>query len=132
MEIKSFDKRNIEEVSYRIEEIMKQLEKEFNVKVTRKGGRYTSTSFNPKYEISLIVNGKVESKERSAYKENAAYYQLKPEWLDKSFRKGGEEYVVVGLKTSAKRYPVIAKSMLTKRNYKFTASSIRDAFSMQS
>jgi len=128
MEIKGFDKRNIEVVAYRVEEIMKQLEKEFNVKVTRKGGRYTSTSFNPKYEISLIVNGKVESRERTAFKESAYHYGLKTEWLDKTFIDNGTEFVVTGLRTSSKRYPVIAQNTRTKKFYKFSAVVVKRSF----
>jgi len=61
------------------------------------------------YRMTLIdpahkgADGKATSPERETWKQLAALYGLKPEWLDKEFSAGGDRYKVTGLRGKASK-----------------------------
>ena len=124
--IKSIDRQTAKAISARMGQLVAQLESEFNVKVKMGGGRFSDTSYTGKVEVSIVSDGGVvESKERTDYKRACIIFDLKKEWLDKEFISNGKRFKVTGLKTSAKKYPVIGTEIVTGKSYKFPAHTIK-------
>lgn len=81
------------------------------------GGRFDSTSATLKLVLSTKgADGIVLSHDRNDYEKYHGLYNLKPEWLDKTFTSNGKTYKVTGLAMNRRKYPVTVevngKSML--------------------
>ena len=130
MKITELNRPSVELLRNKIEELLKPIEEEFNIKVSLNGGRFSNTMYNPKIELSIINDegGIAETKERTDYKRNCVFFDLKEEYLDQSFTVAGTEYLVVGLKPRSRKYPIIAKDTRSNKSYKFGADTVRRAF----
>ena len=119
-------------------ELLKQLRIELNVaiadvakkhKISLKIGnaRYTSNNFTFKLEGALLTeDGKVVDKSRTDYKTYCEMYGMKPEWLDKSFiTLDRDEYKIVELNSRARKNPIIAENVNTKKRYIFTSQKVK-------
>jgi len=74
------------------------------------------------------ADGTVETPERSDYKKLAESYDMKVEWLDKTFTTNmGEDYIVRGLKPRSKN-AVVVERVSDGKLYKMRDSSVASAF----
>jgi hypothetical protein len=84
-------------------------------------GRIT---FSPDdFTAKLTVTLAGTDKSRDAFKTQAKYYGLQPEWLDQTVTNRGETLTVVGLDTKRRGYPVVTK-MADGKLVNFAASTI--------
>lgn len=104
------------------------LKKEFGIKVSVGGGRYSDSEVGQatfKLEVAEFgAGGSVETKEMAAFKREAQFYGLKAEDLGKSFVSRGEKFTICGLKPRSRKYPILAKNSRNK-TYKFNAGDVR-------
>ncbi len=66
-----------------------------------------------KVTFSLVSeDGVVSTPERKAYEDYAAqkWTDLKPEWLDKTFRSHGKTHTIIGFRPRARKSPVITSA----------------------
>ena len=96
-------------------------------------GTYDESTVTFKLEVcDVSANGIVETKERSAFREMAQLYGLKPEWLDQEFETPrGEKYIVRGLKTRSSKRPVQCESLQNHQMYVFQEDIIAKLFARQ-
>jgi hypothetical protein len=107
-QIKAFDKSNLKALAAAVQIALGPVEKEFGVKFTYQGSRYYPATATLKLEANVLKeDGEAESKLRTMWKMRAASFGLNPDWLDKKINVGGTIFTVVGLRPSAKKYPVI-------------------------
>ena len=123
--MKEFNRQNLKALHADINEACRAIAKKHGIHYDAKGGgRYSSDTFTAKVEfITIPDSGVIEDKTEKAYKQNAVYYGLKPEWLHKKVRYGGELWEIVGLKTTSRKYPVLMKN-INGKVYKFVASDV--------
>jgi hypothetical protein len=77
-------------------------------------------------EAAVIADGgTAETRERTAFKLQADFFTLKPEWLDKTFSFGGDDYTIIGLNTKAYKAPVLATQASNGKTYKFKADHVK-------
>jgi len=101
--------------------VLGQIRKEFDAAVadlsTKYGitvdlGRINYGELEASAKIQFLINGEngVNAADRQAYLQYAASFELKPEWLDKTFEKDGETFTIVGLNPRKSKFPVITKN----------------------
>ena len=83
---------------------------EFKLKVFRKG-----------------ANGKVVTDLERDFRNNAALLGLDPDDFGATFKSNGSTYVITGLKPRNRKYPIIAKNVVTQANYKFHENTVKFA-----
>ncbi len=100
--------------------------KKHGVKFEGKGwGSGTRTSFVIKIEAAVTnPDGTAETQERVCYKTFCVNLQMKPEWLDQTFKFGGEEYQIVGLNTRRSKRPVLCKNLRNDKTYVFAHGDV--------
>ena len=125
MKVKQFDKSNVNVVSSMINDELKALGKKLGIEIRAGRGKYSSTNFTLKLEMSVMDGGEVITKEAVAFKELASLYGFKKSDLGKSFMSNGKKFTITGLNTRAKKYPINAVSEFGA-SYKFTANRVQD------
>ena len=99
---------------------------EHNLKVFAGKTTYSDNNMTIKVECSKIADdGTVYSKEREEFIKYATLYGLQPEDLGKRFTSNNETFEITGLKSSYRKYPIIAKGVHNGKSYKFTENSIQ-------
>jgi len=109
-------------------EINTEIEKvgqKYGISLRVGNGNYTPETFTLKLEGGVIVNGIAIDKDRQAFKANALYVGLAPNDLGREFNFQGKVYKIVGLKTSSKKYPVIASNLATGKKFKFAVADVK-------
>lgn len=120
------ERSNVRLLSEEMMEALKAVALKHGVQFTYKGGRFNSSNCTFKVEASVVnASGTAETAERTAYKLQAQYFQLQPDWLDKTFSFGGEDYTIIGLNTKAYKSPVLAKCVRNGKTYKFKADHVK-------
>jgi len=108
-----------------LEASLTTFEEHFGVAVSIGNIRFTENHAKIPLEISQVTEeGEVISKEAEDYKNYAANYGLRPEWLGESFTGRGKVFTIIGLNTRAKKYKIHAKCDDGKI-YKFHHRSIQ-------
>lgn len=96
-----------------------------DVHVERGSASYTSGTFNVKFTFSKVGDdGTVETPERAAFIRSAQFYGLTAEDIDAEFRSGGKTFTIVGLKTRARKRPVLCNGSDGKQ-YVFPAETVK-------
>jgi hypothetical protein len=126
MEIKSFDRANLKVLSMDINETLQAVGKKYGISIKTNGGTFDHISFRLKVECSVMQDGNVISKEETCFKQYASMYGMKPEDLGKNIIVGGKAYKVIGLRPSARRFPILAKRYDGKR-FCLPLSSVKHA-----
>jgi len=123
--IKQFDRTTIHLMRPKLEAAFAALAAEYGIAIKLGNARFDSTNVTFKLELATkSADGAVVSKERAAYTQLADLYDLKPEWLDKTFQYGGTTYKIAGLSTKARKAPVLASNPSGKL-YKFNERFVR-------
>lgn len=126
--MKEFNKQNARELSDAFMNALKPLEKKFGVKITYKGGRYTSSNVTFKIEAATVsTDGRVMDKESQDFVLMADYYGMKGTWINQEFTLSGNKYKVVGLRTRCHKTPVIIERADGKR-FKVRTTDVIQAF----
>ena len=109
MKIEKMNKPACQVIKNAILKALKEVESEYGVKIDTKGGRFTDTSFTFPMEISVIKNGKVLSKEATAFSELAELYGFKKTDLGRTFKSRVNIYEITGISTRNRKYKLLAK-----------------------
>lgn len=72
------------------------------------------------------ADGTVISPDSLAFTKFAHLFGLEPGDLGETFLSQGETFRITGLRTKAKRYPVIATNVQTGRSFKFSTHVVRN------
>ena len=92
-------------------EAVAALETQYKCKIALGNITYDAQSFRSKLEVVMQnEDGVVETKERIDYKSHCRLFDLKPEWLGRSFAINDKTWTVVGLKPRATKRPVVVQA----------------------
>jgi hypothetical protein len=113
--IKQFDRANIRVLRNEIDQVLASLAAKHNIEIKAGTGRFTSTNLTLKLELSAkSVDGKVVTKAAATFTELADLYDMKAEWLGKTFQRFGKTYTVTGMNTKLRTRgvstPILATS----------------------
>lgn len=119
------DKIKVREIAETITKVLNSSEemKKFNVNFKYNRGRFTDVEFNMKISCSEKVSSSgapVEDKMVRDWKTYAHMFGIDPANLNKHIFVGGNEYQIVGMKPSYRKYPVIVKKLGSNRQFKFS------------
>jgi hypothetical protein len=124
MKITAFDKVVAREIAKATEAALADVCAKYGVEVKYKGGSFTSNTFNPKIEFSVVSeDGTAITREVEDFKRYSEMFGLSPEDFGKEFRSNGQVFKVCGLKPNSPKLPVLAKA-LDGRVFKFQASAV--------
>ena len=110
-------------------ELVKPLAEKFGAHIKLGTQTYNGNEFTARLTVTdtgSLKDGQSprDKKLEDDYKNHCQIFDLKPEWLGKSFITQGGEFTIVGLKTRASKNPVVVKSK-NGSGYVFNADSIR-------
>jgi hypothetical protein len=112
--ITEFNKQTCAQLGDAMGEALKAVEDAYGVKIKAHGGSYTEGEFIAKFEVVMVGEGGITSKEeaeRADFKEFAKSYGLKPTDLDKVISVDWKQYQIVGMSMSSAKYPVLLKNL---------------------
>ena len=128
MNITQFDRPTCRAAREEVEAALAEVATRLGISITTGRGSYSTKTFTLKIEMAVVgKDGVVETRERIDFQTYAESFGLNPEMLDQTFRSGSHTFTVVGLKTGAPKYPVIAKRD-DGAMYKFPVDRIIGAF----
>ena len=116
--IKRFDKTNLKEMRESINSALTQVSDAYNVELKIGRINYEPTGFSTKLEVSLVVDGQVQTKEARDFGSLASLYDCKFP-LGFEFSQGTKTYKVVGLKSRARKYPILCEDVNSDKRYNF-------------
>ncbi len=103
-----FDKSNLKNIRREIENALKVVETKYNVKFSQGCIKFNDSSFSMKLECSAVAeDGVVITQFYRDYIEEAQWYQLNPEWINKPFTYDSKNAKIIGLKVSRRKMPVL-------------------------
>lgn len=112
-----------------IEAALRAVGEAYGIDLTLGKGKYAHTNGSFTLEIGLPQgDGNVMNADSAAYTANAAYFNLKPEWLFQTVTIGPTTYKIVGLKPRSAKYPVLAENLRDGKHYKLPAAAVQRAF----
>jgi hypothetical protein len=127
--ITQFTKATLQALRSEIQAALDAVGTKHGVKLTYGNTRFDGDGLTYTAKLSGAIvasDGSVASKEAQDFKLYAHKYGLKPEHLGAKFKHDGpDDYEILGLKTKARGYPILAKNLTTGRTYKFTASLVQ-------
>lgn len=121
----TFDKANLKTLRNEIDAALKALGERHGLKIHAGSARFTSGSAEFKVEFAAIAEGGVVlTPERQNWGVYAGMYDLKPEWLDKSFGWSGKTFKITGLNPKKHKRPVTCSGNDGK-GYVFPAEDVK-------
>ncbi len=108
--IKAFDKTNLRLLRTPIETALKAIETEFGISVKLGNARFTPDNVTFKLELATVgANGTAASKEANSLKFYGELYGLPKNSLGRIFTEDNKQFEITGLRTKARRFPVLVK-----------------------
>ena len=89
-------------------------------------GSYDSNSVLLKLELCVInkSTGLADTKERRDFRQNAIFWGLSPDDLDRHFVYNNKSYKIIGARPKSRAYPIIGESVAHGKRYKFPVSAV--------
>lgn len=116
----------------RIQEAVKSVEQELNIKIKIGSGRFTAENATIKMEIATVTDtGEVRSKEVVVFEQQAVRFGLKPDDIGKTFTSQGKKFKVTGLNPRRYKFPVNVDRVLDGKKFKFRAETVKSALDME-
>ena len=116
--IKEFSTDNLKEIRKSLSDSLAQTSSKYNVDIKIGNINYMDTSFSVKLDVSLVVDGNIQSKESKAF-ENAAESGGCEFPLYWNFVDGYDNCKVIGLNTRSSKYPIIVKNLTKNSNSRY-------------
>jgi len=128
--IKQFNKNNLAEMREAVNKALLKVSDDYNVNFKIGRINFEPAGFSTKLEASLVVDGKVQTKEARDFNSLAEMYGCKFP-LNFRFSYGNDTYVVDGLKPRSRKYPITATSQKNNTSYKFTMDIVNHQYEVQ-
>lgn len=129
--ITRFDRTTCRLVRERIDAALADLGAELGLDISAGSGSFDAGFYRVKVTCAVKHDdGTVETPEATAFKRLATLYGLKADDLGREFTSRGKTFKVTGLKTRAKKYPVLATDSEGK-TYKFPAARVASLLAME-
>lgn len=126
MTISQFDRTAVRLLAADLEAAVKAVAAKHGLAVERRGGSFSSTSYTPKFEFSVIgADGSAETTDVANFKRYANMFGLQPTDLGRVFAHQGTAFTICGLRPGARKNPILAKRHDGKA-FVFPARVVRD------
>ena len=130
MTIKTFESQNVRTIMDECEEALTAIAVKHGLTLDRKGRTYRRDSLPVMFQFlikELDTNGNAMDSKAKDFMKHAGLYGLSEKDFLAVFRSNGELFRVTGFKPRARKYPVLAESVLTGKTYKFSAERVKTA-----
>ena len=98
----------------------------YNITLKTGNCRYTNTNASIKIEACIISElGESLNREVQDFKDHCTLFGLKLSDLGRTFNQGRKTYKIVGIRMSAKRYPIVIEDINTGKKVACTESLIK-------
>jgi len=125
IEIKSFDKRNVERVRAEVLASVEAVMHKYGVKTSYKGGRYSPERFSLNIDLDILAESSSGEEMPASFPRDAVRVGLPSDCYGKVCVLRGLRYKITGIKTRNRKYPVLATSLADGRQYKLPVASVR-------
>jgi len=126
MLIKTFDKNSIDLIRAEVNKRLQSMSEEFGIDLHCGHCSYSSDEMNFKLEVKKSG----VDLEKTKFQRNCFLYDLKSTDYKRSFIYENESYIVVGISTSSRKYPIKVKRADGK-GFKFTSSLVSKCLSVK-
>lgn len=125
-QIKQIDRASCKRLRDELDKVLAPLGKKLGLSISAGNASFTPENATFKVKIATLgADGTVRNEEAEAFKKSAILYGLKPEMLNTTFKDwGGDTFEIVGLATRSRKYPVLAKNILTGKTFKFPVEQV--------
>ena len=116
----------ISRIQDKIKSMIKEIEKEEEVKITFGTCRYSTSEYNT--TMKVVTNAKDEktlNTVNSANESLSKAYGFKSNIIGKTFMSRGQKHTIVEFKTLNRKYPIISECKGTGAKYKHATSTIQ-------
>lgn len=116
----------ISRIQDKIKSMIKEIEKEEEVKITFGTCRYSTSEYNT--TMKVVTNAKDEktlNTVNSANESLSKAYGFKSNIIGKTFMSRGQKHTIVEFKTRNRKYPIISECKGTGAKYKHATSTIQ-------
>ena len=123
-----FTKTNVSQILSECEAALAAVAARHGLKVVRKNCSYSALEMPVAFKLQATEtdeDGNVITAEAQEFMRCAVAFGLKPEDLGRAFTTSNGTYVVAGLKSRNRKYPVLATSKSNGKTYKFPADVVK-------
>ena len=117
------DKQTLENFRQDFKQAMQALETKYGFVIELGRITYTATSFTGKLEVNE-GDSKDDVNEKDFYK-YCSMYGLSKDDYDRRFTFQGNDYIVVGIRPSKRKYPICCQQVQNGTTYGFTAECVK-------
>ncbi len=116
----------ISRIQDKIKSMIKEIEKEEEVKITFGTCRYTASEYNTTMKVETNAKDeKTVNTVNSANESLSKAYGFKSNIIGKTFMSRGQKHTIVEFKTRNRKYPIISECKGTGARYKHATSTIQ-------
>ena len=128
MTITQLDRTNIKLLRAELDAAVYDVAQKYGISLKFGNASFTPNSATIKLNVAIkTADGTVVNREREDFTKYAEMYDLKPEWLDKTFVNGGKTFKITGLAMKRRKNPVMATCVSTGKGYIFPTFTIQQA-----
>jgi len=128
--IKRFDTTNLKEIRETINNALLLVSDAYNVEVKIGRINYEDSGFTTKLEVSLVVDGQVQTKYARDFERLAELAGCKFP-MGFGFESNGSKHIVSGFSSRSSKYPIIAKNLDNDQTYKFKKDFVNMKYDLQ-
>ena len=121
--ITKFNKQNLDLLRNEINNALKIIGDKYNMTLKINNITYGNTHFSSK--IRAVIGTTPEIIDKTEWNNNCIYFGFEKDDFGRRFTAGGCAYTICGIKPKSKRYPIIGKSIITGKRYKFSAANVK-------
>jgi hypothetical protein len=112
----------IKSVQDKIKAAIAQIEKDEQVKIEFGSCRYNSAYYNTTMKVTTLVKSEKVS---DVFESISKRFGFTQNIIGMQFNGRNGIYEIIDIKTRSKKYPIIAKSLLTGQQFKYSVASIK-------
>ena len=128
--IKRFDTTNLKEIRETINNALLLVSDAYNVELKIGRINYENSGFTTKLEVSLVVDGQVQTKYVRDFEQLAELDGCKFP-MGFGFESNGSKHIVTGYSSRSRKYPIIAKNLDNEQTYKFKKDFVNMKYDLQ-
>lgn len=122
MEIKNFDRANVELVRRALNKHLEEIKKEHGIDF--KVGTIKFSPINCRLTLEFKTEGDVDAEE-DEFRRNCHMFGLTPKDYNRQFIVNGKVYRIRAIKPSRSKYPITGIDPMTNRMYKFSSFQVK-------
>lgn len=123
--VTTLNKSNIKDVRQKIQTILDEAGEELGLQIKMGNISYDALSLRSKLEVKVLNGANADDLEKREFEKSCVICGLKPEDYNKEIKYMGQSYLIVGIATRSRRYPIIVKSKNSDKQYKLPLDALK-------